>query len=361
MNDAARHFSQTYAEARGKFLDALAAHEVEAAQHVHPAARGRDGEDLAMDCALLGPASAERLLILSSGTHGVEGFCGSGAQVALLRDADFMSRLSSSGTSLLLIHAVNPYGFSHWRRTNEDNIDLNRNFLDHAKPYPPDGGYAELHPLLVPQQWPPSADNQAAIAAYIARRGMPALQQALSGGQYAFRDGLFYGGNAPSWSNRTLRTVLRSFAGRAKRVLWIDFHTGLGPYGHGEMIQAGRDDDAELARARAVWGKDVTSIYKGTSTSARLEGLMAFAVYDELPGVEYAGIGLEYGTLPMMAVMQALRADNWLALHPEAPDALRAAIKRQVRDAFYCDADDWKAMIVEQARTMSLAAIDALT
>ncbi len=87
---------------------------------------------------------------------------------------------------------------------------------------------------------------------------------------------------------------------------------------------------------------------------------MACAVYGELPGIEYAGIGLEYGTRPMLAVMQALRADNWLALHPETPDALRAAIKRQVRDAFYCDADDWKAMVVEQARAMSLAAIDAL-
>ncbi len=359
-DDAARHFSQTYAEARGKFLDALGAHEVEAARHVHPAARGRDGEDLAMDCALLGPASAERLLILSSGTHGVEGFGGSGAQVALLHDAGFASHLSASGISLLLVHAVNPYGFSHWHRTNEDNIDLNRNFVDHGKPHPPDGGYAELHPLLVPRHWPPSAYNYLTIAAYIARRGMPALQQALSRGQYTFRDGLFYGGNAPSWSNRTLRAALRSFAGRAKRVLWIDFHTGLGPYGHGEMIQAGRDDDAELARARAVWGKDVTSIYKGTSTSARVEGLIAFAVYDELPGVEYAGIGLEYGTRPKLAVLQALRADNWLALHPEAPDALRAAIKRQVRNAFYCDADDWKAMLVERARKVSLAALEAL-
>lgn len=357
MSDAARHFSQTYGEARGRFLDALAAHGVSAASRVHPTARGRDGEDLAMDCALLGPADAARLLILSSGTHGVEGFCGSGAQVALLRDAGFISALSASGVALLLVHAVNPYGFSHWRRTNEDNIDLNRNFVDHRRPYPPDGGYAEVHPLLVPQQWPPDAQNQAALAAYIAQRGMPALQQAASGGQYAFPDGLFYGGSAPSWSNLTVREALRTFARRAKRVLWIDLHTGLGPYGHGEMIQSGRDDDAELARARAVWGDAVTSLYKGTSTSARLDGVMSFAVYDELAGVEYAGIALEYGTQPMMQVLQALRADNWLALHPEAPEAQRLSIKRQLRDAFYCDADDWKQAIVAQARKAALAAL----
>ena len=357
MKDAARHFSQTYAEARGKFLAALAARKAKAVHHVHPTARGRDEEELAMDCALIGPADAERLLVLTSGTHGVEGYCGSGAQAALLHDADFMARLSASGDALLLVHAVNPYGFSHWRRTNEDNIDLNRNFLDHGKPYPPGGAYAEVHPLLVPRQWPPEQENHAAIASYIGERGLPAWQQALSGGQYAFPDGLFYGGNAPSWSNRTLRGVLRSCAGHVRRVRWIDIHTGLGPYGHGEMIHAGRDDDAELARARAVWGPEVTSVYQGSSTSAKVEGVMASAVYDELPGVEYAGVGLEYGTLPMMEVMQALRADNWLSLHPEAPESRRAEIKRALRDAFYCDADDWKEMIVAQARTAALAAL----
>jgi hypothetical protein len=57
---------------------------------------------------------------------------------------------------------------------------------------------------------------------------------------------------------------------------------------------------------------------------------------------------MEYGTVPFEQVLDALRADQWLENHPEAPHAQRAQIKRQIRDAFYTDTDAWKARIVEQ-------------
>ncbi len=356
-----RHFAQSYAEARAKFLQAVEAQHLALERHVHPDARGHDGEDLSMDCARLGPAQPETLLILSSATHGVEGFCGSGAQIALLHDEEFVSRARASGAAILFVHAVNPYGFSHWGRTNEDNVDLNRNFLDHEKPHPPNPGYAEVHPLLVSDTWPPSPARESEIARYIAEHGQPAFQQAVSGGQYDYPEGLFFGGGAPSWSNTTIRKVLRPFRARARHLLWIDFHTGLGPYGHGEIIHSGRDDDAELARATKVWGSEVKSIYKGTSVSARLDGLLAFVAYDELPHAEFTGCAIEYGTLPVMRVLQALRAENWLRRNPGAPPAQRAALRREIRDAFYCDADDWKEKVVGQARRVALDALVAHT
>ena len=358
---SAVHFSQSYPEARAKFLQAAEAGDLAIERNVHPHVRGHDGEELSMDCAQLGPAQPERLLILTSATHGVEGFCGSGAQIALLHDPDFLADARSSGAGVLLVHGMNPCGFSHWGRTNEDNVDLNRNFLDHARPHPPNPAYAEVHPLLVSDTWPPLPAREAAIAKYIAERGQFAFQQAVSGGQYDFPDGLFFGGRARTWSNTTIRTVLRRFASCTRRVLWIDFHTGLGPYGHGEILQAGRDDDAELARVTAVWGGEVKSIYKGTSVSARLDGLLAFAVYDELPRAEFTGCAIEYGTLPVMQVLHALRAENWLRRNPGAPAAQRAALRRQVRDAFYCDADDWKEKVVKQSRRAALDALLAFT
>lgn len=352
-------FSQTYLEARDKFLAAAEINGALIESYLHPNERGAQGEPLAMDVALLGDPGASNIVLLSSATHGVEGFCGSGAQVSMLRD-NTLRRAATADLAILLVHAVNPYGFSHWRRTNEQNIDLNRNFVNHRKPVPANPGYALLHPHLVPQSWPPAAEDDAAIASFIATKGEAAYQAAVSGGQYAFPDGLFFGGNAPAWSNLTLRTVMQRFVAKAKRLLWVDFHTGLGPAGHGEKIHAGRDDPEELARTRAVWGADVTSIYDGSSVSARLEGLMPFVVYEECPNTEYAGIAIEYGTLPMPQVFQALRADNWLHLHPEAGEALRQAIKRQIRDAFYTDTDEWKAAIVEQGRDVTLRAVAAL-
>ena len=71
-------------------------------------------------------------------------------------------------------------------------------------------------------------------------------------------------------------------------------------------------------------------------------------------------MALEYGTLPNMEVMDALRADQWLELHPEADDATRRAIKRQMRDAFYTDTDEWKEQIVAQAVDASYGAVRGL-
>ena len=50
-----------------------------------------------------------------------------------------------------------------------------------------------------------------------------------------------------------------------------------------------------------------------------------------------------------LSVLRALRADHWLHRHPQAPEALRQAIRQQMRDAFYVDTDAWRTQIVEQA------------
>jgi hypothetical protein len=243
-------------------------------------------------------------------------------------------------------------------------VDLNRNFHDFSKPLPVNTAYREIQPLLLPEQWPPSPSNSAAAAQYLAARGEAAYQAAITGGQYEFPDGLFFGGTAPTWSNHALREVLRSHGQRAGRIAWIDIHTGLGPTGLGERIYAGRDDAVAVARAREWWGGEgatpVTSIYDGSSASAFLTGIMCCSVYEECPQAEYTGIAIEYGTLPVMDTLQALRAEHWLHLHPQAPPELAAQIKRQMKDAFYVDTDEWKAQVLRQAREALFQAADGL-
>jgi hypothetical protein len=352
-------FSASYAEARVKFMEAAASLGLRIHSHLHPL-KGRDGEALAMDVVGDGPADADKLLIVSSACHGVEGYCGSGVQVAALHDAEWREKARAQGVAVLYIHALNPYGFSHIRRVTQENVDLNRNFHDFAKPLPVNTAYRELQPLLLPAQWPPSPENQAATGAFIATRGMPAFQAAVSGGQHEFPDGMFFGGTAPTWSNQTVRTVLRQHAPGVKRLAWIDLHTGLGPSGHGERIFAGRDDAATLLRARAWWGDQVTSMYDGSSTSARLTGMMCLAAYDEFPQIEYTAIAMEYGTQPMNEVMHALRGEHWLHQHPEAPAELAGQIKQAMMDAFYTDTDAWKGQIVSQARQAMFQAVEGL-
>ncbi len=359
MTGVARYFAQSYAQARDKFLAAAGARGLAVETHVHPLL-GRDGEMLAMDVARDGPADASSLLVVSSACHGVEGFCGSGVQGALLDDPAWHRAAAEAGVAVLYVHALNPYGFSWWRRTTHENVDLNRNFIDFAAEPPANPAYDDLAALLVPDTWPADEKTVEGIASFVAARGERALHQAVSGGQYRHPRGLFYGGVEPTWSHLTLRRVLRRHGTRCARLGWIDLHTGLGPNGHGERIFACHDDPQAHARARDWWG-EVTSFYDGSSTSARLTGLIFLCAYEECAQAEYTGMALEYGTQPQPEVIDALRADQWLENHPQANDATRSAIKQQVRDAFYTDTDAWKEQIVVEGIDAAYGAVRGLS
>ena len=357
MHDDTDLFSASYAQARAKFLQAAAGLALES--HAEPRA-GLEGEALAMDVVRLGADDAQALLIVSSGCHGIEGYCGSGLQVALLRDAALRAQARDAGVALLMVHAMNPWGFSHGRRVTAENVDLNRNFVDFTRPLPRNPGYDELAAAILPPQWPPTPQTEAPITHVRAAHGPMALQAAVSAGQYDHPDGIFYGGRAPTWANAALRVVLRRHAARCTRLGWIDVHTGLGESSVGERIFACRPDAAALARAKAWWG-DVTSMYDGSSTSADLSGNAFEAVYDECPRAEYTGIGLEYGTHPIDTVIGALRADHWLArLGAAAPPAQRDAVRHAMRTAFFTDTPAWRQAVLAQGREAVAQAIDGL-
>ncbi len=347
------YFSQSYEEARAKFMDAAAGLDV--TSYPHPM-RGRDGELLAMDVALDGAADASHLLIISSACHGVEGFCGSGIQVALLGNPAWRTALRDAGAAVLYIHALNPYGFSWWRRSTQENVDLNRNFQDFAKPLPANPDYEALDRLLIPQEWPPGMWNRLRLVAFAFRHGAKTLQTAVQSGQYTHPCGLFYGGENPTWSHLTLREVLRRYAQQRKKLTLIDLHTGLGPSGLAErMLACG--DTAARERAYALWGPNLTSSKQGNSSSADVKGQMWTAICEECPQAEYTGLVLEFGTHPRLQVLDALRADQWLENRPDTPEPIRRRIKHQLRDAFYTDTDEWKRQVVEQAQLAAWQAV----
>ena len=153
---ASGYFSGDCVAARARFLEAAKAAGARLGSHVNPAP-GPNGEALATDTAWLGPPEAERVLVTISATHGAEGFCGSAVQAGWFESG--LYREAPPGLALLLIHAINPHGFAWLRRVTEDNVDLNRNFVDHDAPYPVNQGYDQLHEALCPRDW-----NAAAIA-----------------------------------------------------------------------------------------------------------------------------------------------------------------------------------------------------
>jgi hypothetical protein len=340
-------FSTSYGEARRRFREAAGAVGANLVTLAHPLS-GPEGEALACDTAWIGLPEAERVLVTISATHGIEGYCGSGAQLASL--AQTAAELPK-GLALLLIHGLNPHGFAHGRRVTEDNVDLNRNFPDFDRPLPANPGYQEIHALLCPDDWSDAvvAACERELERYGEAHGNHALSEAIAGGQYSHPDGIFYGGERPSWSHRRLLEIFRRHLGRARQVAVLDIHSGLGPYGYGELICPHPPGSAEETRAAAWYEGEITNPAAGTSQAAALHGLNAPGVFRALPGPDYTWIALEFGTFPLREMRRSLRADNWLYLHGELGSAKGRAIKAEIRRCFYPEAADWKEMVVERA------------
>ena len=349
-----KYFSTDYAEARAKFLSAAEGRPLW--QFAHPLT-GPGGEALGTDIVWLGPRDARNVVVAGSATHGGEGFCGSGCQTGFLVE-NWEARLNAD-TALVLVHANNPHGFAHLRRVNEDNIDLNRNFVDFEGGPPDNPGYADLHPILVPEDWdgPAKTAADAAIEDFKNRESLRTYQQIISRGQYDHPDGLFYGGAGPSWSRRTIEGFAGEHMAGAARIAVVDFHTGLGPRGYGEIIGRGGPGDPQYERTIAWYGDEVKSAAVGDSASVRLNGTIDFGYRRACPKAEQTAITLEFGTLPLEEVFEALRADNWLyAKGGGAASPHYRPIKEQMRAAFYGEDSRWKTdiwargqEIVEQA------------
>lgn len=355
-------FSDSYDQARRKFQHAAGEIGARVTSFVVPG-KGAWGETLTTEAATISSQSSTKLLIVTSGTHGAEGFCGSACQLDLMKDPGLLALARDNDISILLVHAVNPYGFSWISRTDEDNVDLNRNALafGSALNITLDDAYEELHPYLLPDQWPFSQDNREVIDAYIDRLGLAKFQSVVMRGQHSHADGIFYGGAQRSKSLLNLEEIFSAFAQGYNAIGWIDVHTGLGRNGHGEKIYAGRPDNDSVARALEWWGADLAVPFQGSSTAAEVTGQLANVIYETCPLATHTLLGLEFGTVDLISMINALRAENWLrAQESIAPETARL-IRQQVRDAFYCADPLWEGSVLGQSRTVTLQALRGLS
>lgn len=330
--------STDYSTARAAFVAAATAAGARQSSFPHPL-RGPADEPLSVDVAELGPADAAHVVLVVSATHGVEGYCGSALQTEWLTN-----HLGDrpEGVRVVHMHALNPFGMAWHRRVNEDNVDLNRNFPDWSQPLPLNEDYELLADLLVPGEWSPSEQQRTteALLAYAAEHGFPQLQTVVSGGQYTVPTGVFYGGTGPVWSHHFLRDFCATALAAARRVTIIDLHTGLGPWGVGELIASAAPGEPLFDRAQQVWS-DAVSMMTGESVSAVLAGDW-LAVADQLaPHAEITPITIEYGVVDLVTVLQSLRADAWLWAYGDPRGAQAPAIRAQVRAAFLDDDPSW--------------------
>ena len=347
-------FSSTYAEARKKFLAAAGS----SGARVHSLVNshtGPNGEQLATDVAYLGTQNARKLLVMISGTHGVEALCGSGIQTGWLAERGYEQL--PDDCAALLIHCINPFGAAWRRRVNEDNVDLNRNFVDHGKPHFENPYYGELHELLVPDaaEEPLRLRADPGIESFRKERGDAAFQIGTLG-QYSHPNGFNFGGHAPVWSARMMDSLIEEYCARRRHLATLDLHTGLGFFGHGLVGVANDPDSAAAQRSRNWYGPAMTTFAEAGEQAGYpdynnfIDGLLMRAFVKRLPEIDVTAAGIEFGTYPPERVLAAEISDLWLYNYPDADAALAERIRRELLAVYYPATLDWLEMVWRRAR-----------
>ena len=347
-------FSPSYEVARRRFRDAARA--TGAALEQHQVDIGEADGDLTIDVATVGDRAPSWAVVVSSGVHGVEGFFGSAIQLAWLTGQTTGEPPPGDG-AVVLIHAVNPYGFARIRRTNEHNVDLNRNFLDTADAFTgaPDG-YKRLDPFLNPASPPcPLEPFRLKALWHIRRHGLPALKDAVAGGQHRFPRGLFFGGHGPASSTRIIRKHLAGWLGGAPRVMHVDLHSGLGTHGRYRLLLQESARSPNVEWYRDTFGFDVVeplATAGGTSYAAR--GTLGGWALTHLGDTRYRFVCAEFGTHSILRVLGALRAENLAHVFGRPGRRANHRVKTELLECFCPRSDRWRERVVAQG----LAIID---
>jgi len=355
-----RFFSPDYATARRRFRNAAAAAGFRLDAIPFPGVGPYDVE-LAIDVAWKGAESPSRAVVVSSGTHGVEGYFGSAVQLALL-DRAWRQLTPPKGTALVLVHAVNPYGFAWVRRVNEDNIDLNRNFLLQGQDFAgAEEGYRLLDGMLNPPTPPAGFEAFLPRAGFqILKHGFAALKAAVAVGQYDFPKGLFYGGAKPAWSQQALAEKLPGWFGKTERVMHIDLHTGMGKWGTYTLASAEQDASDRVRWLKGVFGADNIEALREDGVLYPIRGVLGSWLQEQLPNVEYHCLLAEFGTRNVLEVIAALREENRAHHYANVASPEYAAAKERLMEAFAPSSASWRRAAVTDGVRVAMEAVATL-
>jgi hypothetical protein len=362
-DNALRWFSASYAQSRERLIAAVAA----ANLPVHHDALnigqyGPEGEPLSIDMLIIGSRRPRRAFVLASATHGVEGFCGAAIQLQLASQR-LAGLTLPDDSALVLLHALNPYGFAWLRRVNESNVDLNRNFQQRFDPTLCSPEYELLFECLNPPDLDPEAEAQRRqqLKLFAAQHGERALQRVIAEGQYRHPKGIQFGGHRPEASTQLLLDWVGQNLGAAHWVAWLDVHTGLGESGACQLLTGASASSAGYLEARRIWGESVTSVQSEASVSPPLHGLLEQGVARALgPGCVFAYAAPEFGTHPTDRVVSAFRADNWLHHYGNPGDAQGQAIKAEMLEAFRPAGEAWASAITRTGQLLCDQGLRAL-
>jgi len=354
-----RHFIEApgFTAQRERFIEAARAAGAELTEFEHPM-RGPRREMLATDVAVIGDPLAPKRFIVVSGTHGIEGYYGSDSQIAFLHS--LQKRALPADVCVVMVHLINPWGTAWLRRVNEDNVDLNRNYVAFNEPLPDNARYEAFHTIyLCPDLDGPArrrADER--LADEIERLGLATVMGIVEAGQYAHADGIFFGGQHATWSNCTLRAIAKRFIDGARTAMCFDLHTGAGAFGHAMLMAVSQESYPALAKSQSVFGPWLYTVITGPAATtdsgiaATATGYTSQALLDSLPSTDLMQLVIECGTYDGVRGHRTLRDDHWLHLYGDPEDETGRRIKAALAEHFYPADQDWRELT--QLRTRQI-------
>lgn len=311
-SNSLEHFSKSYEAARKSFLQEVWELRKTKLRFEHQELLLNADKSLPLYAdSLYVPAlgSKDKLIILVSGIHGAEAPLGSALQIEFLRKT--FPHLDRQNLGILLIHALNPYGYSSGRRVTQNNVDLNRNFLVSRDLFNKESNaaYEKFKGLLSKKEKVLSSWKDALSIVFhfarIALKGKEAeaeLTQAFAGGQYHDPQGIYFGGKSYEPQVDWVRKILEQNLTKYKEVLLYDIHTGLGKANQLQMISSleTKLDSAHVKelRTRVEQTNSVTFVSPHSEGFYVTSGDFIDYVYSKTaPQSKVAAFTMEFGTL----------------------------------------------------------------
>ncbi len=172
---------------------------------------------------------AKKRLIFSIGVHGIEGYVGH-ACLHVFFDELFSSL--NDNVEVVIYHPVNPHGMFHLRRTNESNVDLNRNFSSNDFTSE-NNSFKKMESFFAPKKHKTIKGANFAfyssLSKHLIRYKTKTITEATLLGQKANPRSIYYSNNRSEKSTTYLLNEMETVLTNIEDVIWIDLHTGYGP------------------------------------------------------------------------------------------------------------------------------------
>jgi len=354
-------FPESYEASRARFL-----RDVELLRPKWPSSRLeayplKEHPDLSIDWLWAEPRDRKNLVMISTGEHGIEGYVGS-AMLKVFMD-EFAPQLNPDDTGLLLVHAINPWGMKNHFRGNQNNVDLNRNFVfnDNFDPrINPD--YDLLQNLFNPQRPVRTLNREMLtfipkVIKNIISPGRDHVLAATVLGQHRHPKGIYFGGTELQEETVALINLYRTALSEYQNFVQVDIHTGFGPRYLMSVIISPLDetpsaDTAKRLRYPLVQKIDADEFYA-------ISGDMGEYVYrlrdEEFSDKKVFACGFEFGTFgdSLPALVRSLRTtilENQLRQHGAVSQKVEAQVRAEYEELFFPSEIKWREKAVADCR-----------